>query len=223
MLNSMESTNLDLTKILRGHEGQKLYSKAHGEVIFEKIQELGKNVKHIICSYTSKINGLIYTAMFLPNGQIEHEGEMMLFPSKDQEDWLKWDEENNHKVPKTWSEYLRYDKCEITSTISLSLDDKDYLANDTPIEKSALAFIKILKLIEVGYGGNVTNKDYIELELFNEYLYHITYNTTDKEFEILANCSTQHTPIMFHTKEQAKEFLSYPENIQLLKDYFIIS
>lgn len=31
-----------------------------------------------------------------------------------------------------------------------------------------------------------------------------------------------YTPIAFHTKEQAKEFLKYSENIQLLKDYFMI-
>ena len=28
--------------------------------------------------------------------------------------------------------------------------------------------------------------------------------------------------IAFHTIEQANEFISYPENIQLLKDYFMV-
>ena len=28
--------------------------------------------------------------------------------------------------------------------------------------------------------------------------------------------------IAFHTKKQANEFIRYPENIQLLKDYFMV-
>lgn len=31
------------------------------------------------------------------------------------------------------------------------------------------------------------------------------------------------TPIAFRTEVQASEFLEYPENIQLLKDYFMIN
>lgn len=37
-----------------------------------------------------------------------------------------------------------------------------------------------------------------------------------------ADCSN-FSPIMFHNHEQAEEFLLYPENVQLLKDYFQIS
>lgn len=139
-------------------------------------------------------------------------------PSKDQRDWNKWDKENNHKTPKTWSEYLNHPNCEITSTISLSLDGKDYLANDNSIEKSALALLKIHQLIEFGYGGNVKNRDKINFFV-------IQWSYQDKRFVIrnfgpfLEDCGTI---ACFHTKEQAIEFLSYPENVHLLKDYYMI-
>lgn len=81
-----------------------------------------------------------------------------------------------------------------------------------PIERSILALLRIRQLIEVGYGGNVTNDEWEKA--------YIISCTADKIFTIHAtNCI--HT-IAFHTKEQAEEFLKYPENVQLLKDYFMI-
>lgn len=43
------------------------------------------------------------------------------------------------------------------------------------------------------------------------------------ELNISSACHCTPTPIAFHTKKQAEDFISYPENIQLLKDYFIIN
>ena len=85
----------------------------------------------------------------------------------------------------------------------------------SPIEKSALALLKIYKLIEEGYGGNVTREEYLspiskysiiydgKRFVINHYLYGVYH-------------------ISFHTNDQAEEFLLYPENIQLLKDYNLI-
>ena len=148
------------------------------------------------------------------DGTSRKEGECMLFPSKDQRDWNKWIEENKSKTSKTWSDSLF-----TVYELSYIDNDKDYVLTSTgisPIERSALALLKIHQLIEVGYGGNVTNEEW---ENAFELKYVISC-TADKSFPIHAtNCI--HT-IAFHTKEQAEEFLKYPENIQLLKDYFMI-
>ena len=48
-----------------------------------------------------------------------------------------------------------------------------------------------------------------------------TYQYTKTGIDIISTRISKYI-IAFHTKEQAEEFLSYPENIQLLKDYFMI-
>ena len=86
----------------------------------------------------------------------------------------------------------------------------------SPIERSALALLKIHQLIEIGYGGNITNEEWKEHTK-------IKYTIDLKDKKLI--CSyTYHfkSHIAFHTKEQAEEFLKYSENVQLLKDYFMI-
>ena len=138
-----------------------------------------------------------------------------------------------NKEPKTWQEYCdnsnerEYLNVEVEVNQYDSDTDTCYsdssTAYNTPVEKSALAFIKIHRLIDAGYGGNVTIEDFKKLDLFGEYIYHIYYSIIDNKFEIFAISTTMHSLIMFHTKEQAEEFLSHDSNIQLLKDYFMIN
>lgn len=82
--------------------------------------------------------------------------------------------------------------------------------------KSALALAKISQLMPY-YGGKVTDKEWEDNdtkkyticrengELFKMVQYNIWY------------------PIAFHTEEQRDTFMSREENIQLLKDYFMIN
>ena len=81
--------NIDLTKILEGcPKGTKFYNSIYGEVRFERIVE---NVSYpIILSIRDDIcitinvtkKGLLYK---------DHKGECVLFPSKDQRDWSKFE------------------------------------------------------------------------------------------------------------------------------------
>lgn len=81
------------------------------------------------------------------------------------------------------------------------------------------ATIKIAKLIELGYGGMVTEKEWKDDEILkfgvkwnykaNDWAYHNTIIT--KEF------------IVFHTPEQREEFMSYPENRALVEQYYLIT
>ena len=78
--------NIDLTKILKDcPKGTKLYSSNFGEVEF---QQIGINNEYpiIVELKTGAFEG------FTPDGKLfsNHNGECVLFPSKDQRDWSKF-------------------------------------------------------------------------------------------------------------------------------------
>ena len=78
---------LNLVGILKDcPKGTKLYSPIYGEVIFEGIVE---NVLHHPIKVLTMKNDV---AVFDLNGRYDsiHDGECMLFPSKDQRDWSKF-------------------------------------------------------------------------------------------------------------------------------------
>lgn len=85
-------------------------------------------------------------------------------------------------------------------------DCKGWTRRNTPIEKSALALIKIHQLIEAGYGGNATQGWCITVK--------------DNKFAVYKN-DYKFCPFAFHNEKQVTEFLSKTENIELLKDYFM--
>lgn len=202
--------NINLCEILKGHEGETFYSRCFGNVILIDHVDLkfkaSKEHDEIILEYYHK-------------GNYSENGEQDLFPSKGQQDWNKWNKENNPKVPKTWSELVKKDgKIATYNLIATYNDYTPHSTSYTPIEKSALALLKIHQLIEVGYGGNITNEEW------NRYCYpkyFIEYNNENKIFRVM-EFSYSKSHIAFHTKEQAEEFLKYSENVQLLKDYFMI-
>lgn len=198
---------MNLCEILKDHIGEVFYSSAYGNITL--IEYVGDNCLQFESDiYVPEIYYDSKGSIFNTNGEIT------LFPSKDQRDWNKWNEEQKHKVPKTWSDIP------ITSASYFIRTLPTKAFELTSIEKSALAFLKIYQLIEVGYGGNITNEewknDVDEHDIWTFYYDEIA----NKFFVILAEGYFNY--ITFHTKEQAKEFLSYSENIQLLKDYFML-
>ena len=78
--------NLDLTKILKDcPKGTKLYSPIFGDVELVKVHNDG--------IYPIQVKLRNYTLYsFAKDGRvfIEHDGECMLFPSKNQRDWSKF-------------------------------------------------------------------------------------------------------------------------------------
>lgn len=81
--------NIDLTKILKDcPEGEKFWSKVHGEVTFRKINTADFKILYPIetedCS--------TWTRDFTKDGRLseQHQGECILVPSKDQQDWSKF-------------------------------------------------------------------------------------------------------------------------------------
>ncbi len=196
--------NINLCEFLEGHEGETFYSPICGEIRFIEI-----NLANINPIVTNRFN-------LRNNGKWDNSGEIMIFPSKDQRDWNKWAEEQKHNFPKTWSELITADIVKYTKAVTCNtyndygeIIDDSITGQDTSVEKSALALLKIHQLIEAGYGGNVIEDVYsawtIDPHSFNPVINKFGYRH-----------------LLFHSKEQAKEFLSYPENIQLLKDFYMI-
>lgn len=207
--------NINLCEILKGHEGETFYSPCYGYITLEIIKPN--------CYFSLFFIGNNSEYKFTKHGKIStsNDAECVLFPSKDQRDWNKWIEEQKPKVPKTWLDYIivnkdNFDKGIYDYCVDVSGNNNNgWTRRNTSIEKSALAFLKIYQLIETGYEGNIK---------FLPPCYYIEYDCANKPKFIVKedNSYSIKQSIAFVSKQQAEEFLSYPENIQLLKDYFMI-
>ena len=81
--------NIDLTKILKDcPRGWKFWSKTFGEVTFCQIYTIGDRAKYPI--QAEDCSSCIRT--FTKDGKMseQHQGECILVPSKDQQDWSKF-------------------------------------------------------------------------------------------------------------------------------------
>ena len=99
--------NLDLTKILEGcPEGTKLYSTVNGEVIFQNVASFSCDYPITAKAYNKNKNSM-KNACFTKEGtyMLDYDGECVLFPSKEQRDWSKferfWDKQKEKFDPKT--------------------------------------------------------------------------------------------------------------------------
>lgn len=90
--------NIDLTKILEGCEGIKLWSPLFGEVTFSRI-----TCGLLPCVEVVEAKGHLLS--FYPDGTYfrgYENAECVLFPSKDQHDWSKFEKPN--KFPESFSD-----------------------------------------------------------------------------------------------------------------------
>ena len=99
--------NLDLTKILEGcPEGTEFYSSVYGRIAFVKV--ISNKYYPILMKQYQEGNNSNDIALFTKDGKANYQynGECILFPSKDQRDWSKferfWDKPKVEKFdPKT--------------------------------------------------------------------------------------------------------------------------
>lgn len=210
------NNNINFCDILKGHEGETFYSPIVGNIIFDNISyDDFIYPLHFITS----VNNII---TFTSNGRYRSgfkNSEIMIFPSKNQRNWNKWIEEQKLEVSKTWNKLSNKDTSRINGIIQCVEYGVDNVLN--VIEKSAFALLKIYKLIDIAYGGNITNEEWNNQN--TKYLICPSHNGKNYNFIIInTTFFTDKNHIAFHTEKQAKEFLSYSENVQLLKDYFML-
>lgn len=99
--------NIDLTKILKGcPEGTEFYSSVYGRIAFVKV--ISNKYYPILMKQYQEGNNSNDIALFTKDGKANYQynGECILFPSKDQRDWSKferfWDKPKVEKFdPKT--------------------------------------------------------------------------------------------------------------------------
>ena len=105
------------------------------------------------------------------------------------------------------------DQCE-----SLCKHLYDDVIDDNKIRNKLIATYKIAKLIEFGYGGIITEKeweDYNRESFWGIECYEYTGSLVVTPIEGVRVFPS------FHTQQQAEEFMSYPENVELVKQYNI--
>lgn len=195
---------MDLTEILKDHTGEMFYSTIHGEVRLVKISESAPYpIKYVTMIRPTFI-------WFSKDGKIcDDVGECILFPSKDNRDWNDWIENNKKKEPKTWIEY-----CTEYNIKSESKYISEHCLMIDHITASCQALFKILILVDKGYGGYVTDEEWRGNT--PKYVLGVDYSN-NSVFFFTTYCKDI---LAFHTKEQVEEFLSYPENVQLVKDFY---
>lgn len=120
---------------------------------------------------------------------------------------------------KTWEDYLESIKDEQAQSLTGGLDkvslDSGYVNRDFPAFKKAIATFKIAKLIEVAYGGMITDEEWKRLTI-PKYIIDARYNG-DLVLEVTYGFKCF---IAFHTSQQREEFLKFNED--LLKDYYML-
>lgn len=90
-----------------------------------------------------------------------------------------------------------------------------FIRKNTPeLRSSALAYLKIITLIDKCYGGVPTFEERFSLCAPTWSIDYRNDFSTIKAFGCI-------DPVAFRTKEAAEKFLSYPENVELLRQYFM--
>ena len=126
------------------------------------------------------------------------------------------------QVINTWKDIKRIEGCFINNyseihklelPINKDCFDRNVFISER-YAKSALALAQISQLMPY-YGGEITDEEWKK----DNYKYAIEVSN-GKIYE--SWCKTKHL-IAFHTKGQLQKFLSFPENVQLVKDFYMIS
>ena len=203
--------NINLCKILKGHQGRDFYNPLLGNIMLVNIYD-----NFVIFRYKG-------TNVSIKSNGCDAHGNLSIFPSETETDWNEWDKLNNNKI-KTWKDYLnQYDINEQPNDMMIELTGSNghgWTHRKSPTEKAALALIKIMTLIDKGYGGIVSNFEWGS-QMTEKWI--IFPTTTSNNFTIACtNMFGSKSHVSFHTKEQAMEFLKHPENIDLLNQYFVI-
>lgn len=92
---------------------------------------------------------------------------------------------------------------------------------DNTLIKKLLATYKIAKLIELDYGGMVTNEEWQE-GILEKFMIYSAARANGSTKICTGSSYYQKFFIAFHTNKQREEFISYPENVELIKNYYMI-
>ena len=132
-----------------------------------------------------------------------------------------FDKENLQSGPeiKTWKDVVENNpNCNYQEYLDSISEGPGMALGINPICKKMIATYKIAKLIELGYGGIVSKEEWADKELCKWYI----AIGIDGKLQIGSSYENWQEFISFHTKKQAAEFMSYPENNKLIQQYYMM-
>lgn len=211
--------NMNLSKILKGHEGETFYSPIFGKVKLHEINFDNVPAYPIVVEIDE-----CTLEYFTSDGRFfdSPTSQCFLFPSEDSQDWDAWYAE--HKPVRTWDDFEKKAKKEgselLFSILSTKIEkDGTIIFYNDAQNKANTALLKISALIAEEYGGNPTYRDFTYDSKHKPYI----IVPVAENFQVVeAYDEDLFSRIAFHTKEQAEEFLKYPENKKLLRKYFMM-
>lgn len=196
---------ISLNEILKDYIGHKFYNPMLGYIELKDIH--------------MQLEFLYGTTRFNINADgTDADGFLCIFPSKEERDWKKWAEyEQKRKFPKTWNDLVDTDQVSLNTDLYLNLEKK---ISEYDIEtSSSIALFKIIQVIDKCYGGCITLNEWKN----DKKLKFIVCPSIESEdrFDIRKTDKfSEFSHIAFRFPKYFNEFLSYPENIKLLKQYF---
>ncbi|MBJ2188135.1 MAG: hypothetical protein JFR41_05860 [Muribaculaceae bacterium] len=196
----MKTNQLNLCELLKGREGENIFLTTMGEVLVEKVSE-----EHLFFRLRANEPGWRLNA----NGKMSENGEVIAYPSRALYEQYPLD------AAKAWSKWRNAQKRKVWGDIKAC---KSYMLNlcaqhNLPIDKSVSAMFKLRHLIEIGYGGNPTTAEKLILDLYG-------VDWRDGGWHVI-NLRECIDTIAFYTRDQAEDFLSHPENRQLLDEFYM--
>lgn len=119
--------------------------------------------------------------------------------------------------PETWEEFIQVFHKHTNWYPTNTYIDLPLYGMDESIKKKMIATAKIAKLIDVTYGGRVTDDEWRNHSVLK---YYIEPHSETKRF--ITHCVYRDKKhfVAFHTQKQMEAFLSHESNKQLLKDFF---
>ena len=192
---------------LINHIGEKFYCKGVGTVTLANINLTEKR------PITLRINDDSYSFSLYNDGQMSKNGECILQPLEDK----TWAEFFNE--PLSTMTHLKNNKLITSKCASLFNDGTS--AGSSLSERKAVALMKIMMLLDKGYGGYITYNMYKSFGDNRESLYTIGLDPNTDTYIIMSNFKNDcYRNIIFRSYNDAQRFLSFEENIHLLDDLF---
>lgn len=123
---------------------------------------------------------------------------------------------------KTWEDVIDNEKFEEIDSTYVELED--FLINkdmDNKLRNKILATYQIQQLINLSYGGMVSEEEWNDCNIPKYSL--LPREWMGKDFDVVeVYCKQQMNFISFHTKQQSEEFMSYESNRRLVEQYFMM-
>ena len=126
----------------------------------------------------------------------------------------------NPKPIRTWKDVKNY--LEIIPDFKEIVHNLDVGCCDRKVIDKIIATYKISRIIELGYGGLVSDERNKDRQINKFVIVPCEENDGSVGFEIYTTCYSVDKVTTFHSISQAEEFMKYESNLRLLSQYYLV-